>query len=196
MNKELLRRKMINWRITLGSSDRVRWSRRAQESLISSDWFRGANTILIYMAFRGEVRTQIIATAAVAAGKRLCLPRVQARSRRLMLHAYSGDPNTLEEGAYGIREPAESWPIIPFGEVDLVVTPGVAFDQSGHRLGYGGGYYDRTLAEVRAANPAVRVVGLAYEFQVLGSLPVEEHDVRVDGLVTEMVLRDFRSGAG
>lgn len=195
MDKELLRRKMINWRLTLGSTDRVRWSRRAQERLINSDWFREAGTILIYMAFRGEVRTQMIATAAGAAGKRLCLPRVQSRTRRLVLHAYSGDPTTLAEGAFGIREPAQDWPEVGFSEVDLVVAPGVAFDLGGYRLGYGGGYYDRTLVEVRAGNPAVRVVGLAYEFQVLGSLPVEEHDMRLDGLVTERALRSFRGGA-
>lgn len=176
---------MIQWRLTLDQTDRVKRSRAAQEAVIASEWFRQARTILLYVAFRGEVRTQMIATAAGAAGKRLALPRVQKEPKRLILHAYSGDPTTLIRGAYGIAEPREDWPVVEPGEVDLVVAPGVAFDRRGNRLGYGGGYYDRMLPEVKAANPAAKLVGLAYGFQLVPELPAEPHDIPMDGVATE-----------
>ncbi len=182
---------MIQWRMALDQQARVRMSRAAQEHIIASDWFREAKTILLYIAFRGEVRTQMIATAGGAAGKRLVLSRVEKEPRGLVLHAYSGDPNTLVRGAYGIAEPHPDWPVVAPGEVDLVVVPGVAFDRRGNRLGYGGGYYDRMLPDVKAANPAAKLVGLAYGFQIVPELPREEHDIPMNGVATEDGLLRF-----
>jgi len=185
MDKELLRRKMIQWRMAQPPGDRKRLSRSAQESLIASDWFRRAHTVLIYIPFRGEVNTDMITVAAVAAGKRLVLPRTQREPKRLVLHRYSGDQTTLTRGPLGIREPAPDWPEVPPGEIDLVVAPGVAFDRQRNRLGYGGGYYDLMLPEVKQANPDATVIGLAFRFQVLEVLPTRAHDFRMNGIATD-----------
>jgi 5-formyltetrahydrofolate cyclo-ligase len=184
MTKAEVRKAMIARRLTLAPAEREQLARAAQDALIGSEPFRRARLILLYEAFRGEAATDRIAAAAVAAGKRLALPRVSVNPRRLWLHAYSGDPATLSAGAYGIREPDPAWPLVALADVDLVVVPGVAFDRQGNRLGYGGGYYDRTLPEVRAANPAAALIGLAFSFQIVPSLPADPHDMAVDGVAT------------
>jgi len=182
MEKAVLRRQFLQARQGLDPALRAEWSRRAQAAVIASHWFAAAAVILLYLPIRGEVATDRIAAAARSGGKRLLLPRVRERPRGLLLHDWVGE---AVPGAYGILEPAPDWPVVDPGLVDLAVVPGVAFDRVGGRLGYGGGYYDRTLPAIRAANPAARFVGLAYGMQVVDRLSRAAHDLPVDGLVTE-----------
>lgn len=182
MEKQALRVMMMERRQALEPAERERLSAAAQDALTGSAAFAAAGTILLYIAFRGEVGTERIAKAATAAGKRLLLPRVIKEPRGLILHRYSGDPATLARGAYGVPEPRPDWPVAAPTQVDLAVVPGVAFDATGARLGYGGGYYDRLLP----AMPQACLVGLAYSFQPVESLPRASHDVDVDGLATDM----------
>ncbi|HWI61198.1 MAG TPA: 5-formyltetrahydrofolate cyclo-ligase [Symbiobacteriaceae bacterium] len=182
MEKADLRKVLMKRREALAPAERERLSAAAQAALIGSPAFAQARAVLIYIAFRGEVETDLIATAAVAAGKRLALPRVVREPRGLVLHEYSGRRETLAAGAYGILEPRPEWPVMAPDEVDLVVVPGVAFDEHGGRLGYGGGYYDRLLPVLQGAT----LVGLAYQFQVVDGLPRDPHDVPVDGVATEL----------
>ncbi|MDF2628431.1 MAG: 5-formyltetrahydrofolate cyclo-ligase [Symbiobacteriaceae bacterium] len=188
MEKQQLRTEMLARRQSLAPDERERRSLAAQEALIGSPAFAAAHQILIYIAFRGEVGTERIAEAAVTAGKGLVLPRVVKEPRGLVLHAYSGNQAALARGAYGIMEPRPEWPVVTPAEVDLVVVPGVAFDRTGGRLGYGGGYYDRLLPMMGHA----RLAGLAYECQVVEGLPKDPHDIPVDGLATEMGYTDIR----
>lgn len=185
MDKTSLRQAMLARRSALSPADRQRMGAAAQQALIDLPAFRQARTILLYQAFRGEVDTAAIIAAALAAGKRLALPRVIKEPRSLVLHAYSGDPATLQRGAYGIAEPRPEWPVIPLETVDLAVVPGVAFDPAGNRLGYGGGYYDRLLPDLRRANPQAVLIGLAFRFQLMTDLPVDPHDIRLDGVATD-----------
>lgn len=185
MEKTVLRKEILQRRSDLPAAERERLSQLAESALIQSEPFGQAGMILLYAPFRGEVGTDLIATAARMAGKRLALPRVQKEPRRLWLHAYSGDPASLVKGAYGIREPEADWPLVEPGAVDLVVVPGVGFDPAGHRLGYGGGFYDRLLPEIRQANPQAHFCGLAYSLQLVSALPADVHDVGVDSVATE-----------
>lgn len=194
MEKAALRKAMIERRTGLTPGERHRLSDDAQRTVLASDAYKRAGTVLLYIPFRGEVETGLIAQAGATAGKRLVLPRVQKEPRRLWLHAYSGEPATLISGAYGIPEPDPAWPPVDFGAVDLVVVPGVAFDTAGNRLGYGGGYYDRTLPAIRAANPAAVLLGLAYGFQVVQALPSDPHDIPVDAVATEAGLLSIQQG--
>lgn len=191
MDKQLLRQEMMARRQALEGAERQRLSQAAQAHLIASEWFDRAGLILLYQPMRGETETSLVAAAALKAGKRLALPRVVKSPRGLTLYAYAGDPGALAPGAYGILEPDPGWAQVGPGEVGLAVVPGVAFDRHGHRLGYGGGFYDRTLPLVRSANPAAVLVGLAYEFQVVPALPRDPHDIPVDGLATERGLLRF-----
>lgn len=176
---------MLAQRTGLAPAEREGLGVAAQEAIITSAAFGAAQTVLLYIPIRGEVPTDRIAAAALAQGKRLVLPRVQAEPKKLWLHAWSGRSEELVTGAYGILEPGADWPLVPPGEIDLVVVPGVAFDRQGVRLGYGGGYYDRTLPSIRAGNPRSVALGLAYGFQVVTQLPAGPYDQRMDGVATE-----------
>jgi len=113
--------------------------------------------------------------------KTLAFPRMENGA----LHFISG--GILETGAFGVREPVGGGPA---PGPDLVLVPGMAFDAAGFRLGRGGGFYDRWLA----AHPGVRTLGLCFHCQLLGKIPVESHDVKMDAVLTEEGFIDGRLG--
>jgi 5-formyltetrahydrofolate cyclo-ligase len=120
-------------------------------------------------------------------GARLALPVVIGRGRPLALRAWAfGEP--LNKGQWGIREPR---PEAPEVDPDIVLTPLAAFDRTGHRIGYGAGYYDMTLARLRTRKPIV-AVGLAYAAQEISVVPTTARDERLDLVLTEREVIDFR----
>jgi 5-formyltetrahydrofolate cyclo-ligase len=122
-------------------------------------------------------------------GARLALPVVVGRGRPLALRAWAfGEP--LNKGQWGIREPP---PTAPEVDPDIVLTPLAAFDRAGHRIGYGAGYYDLTLAGLRARKPIV-AVGLAFAAQQIAAVPATARDERLDLVLTEREVIDFREG--
>ena len=91
----------------------------------------------------------------------------------------------LEPDAYGIPAPKDACPVLEREKIDLILVPGLCFDSKGNRLGQGGGYYDRYLAQARQAGTAVPTVALCREMLVMPSLPGGVHDQRVDFVITE-----------
>jgi 5-formyltetrahydrofolate cyclo-ligase len=132
-----------------------------------------------FWSFGSEVETPPLLEALHARGVRLCLPRIEDGD--LVAVAYEpGDP--LRETSFGAREPADGTILAP-EVLERVVTPGVAFDRSGHRIGYGGGFYDRFLRCTRWGVPRIAI---AFDLQVLPrELPVGSFDLGVDVIVTE-----------
>lgn len=133
--------------------------------------------VLGYAASAEELDPATALDALRARGVRVLLPRISG-PESLTLHECAHDE--LEPGPYGISQPCASAPALGSGHVSVVIVPGVAFDAHGHRLGYGGGYYDRLLANMRAAT----FVGLAFDGQLAEKIPAEPHDVRVRWVVT------------
>ena len=135
-----------------------------------------------YMPLRDEADPRLLMHAIAQRGHRLALPVVDTGSRTLSFHEWKeGDAISLN--SYGIAEPAgPSEPVEP----GVVLVPLLAFDASGHRLGYGGGYYDRALERMR-----VRAIGVAYAGQEVKELPRGQHDRRLDMILTERGLRRF-----
>jgi len=136
-----------------------------------------ASPVAIYHAMASELDAEPLALALIEAGRVLCLPVVEQRDAALVFRRWiPGDP--LEMDAGGCPAP------LPLAEAvvpELILTPLLAFDDAGTRLGQGGGYYDRTFA----ALPHVTRVGLAYAGQRAERLPVEPHDIRLHGVLTE-----------
>ena len=142
-----------------------------------------------YVPLNHEADPGELMAEAQRRGYRTCLPRVAARAQPLKFLEWApGDP--LAPGAHGTREPMAGRPeLVP----DIVIVPMLAFDPAGIRLGYGGGYYDRTLAALREGGRRVLAVGLAYAEQGADRLPADGHDQPLDWIVTERRAISFAS---
>jgi 5-formyltetrahydrofolate cyclo-ligase len=139
-----------------------------------------------YMPIRDELDPVPLLTALNVAGYQICLPVVTAKLSPLTFRAWApGGP--LRNASFGLKEPDEFAPqLLP----DILLVPGAAFDSAGFRIGYGGGYYDRTLALYRSAR-TVTAIGIAYDEQEVPIFPHEPHDQRLDSLLTPTGLRTF-----
>lgn len=151
-----------------------------------------ARGLLVCLSFGTELDTWGLVDRLLESGRRLYVPRTAVGDPRLHVHPY---PCTLETLSFGLRQPVAGAPELAPEELDdtldVALIAGLAFDRHGHRLGYGAGYFDRFL-EARGVSTGPRPVGLAYELQVVETLPVEEHDVAMDLVVTEAAVRRSR----
>jgi 5-formyltetrahydrofolate cyclo-ligase len=153
-----------------------------KEMLFSLPEFGSAGTILCYASFRSEVETSGIIRESLVSGKKIVLPKVDRERQRLELYEVR-DVTELSPGYMGIPEPSlTGGRFASLEDIDLIIMPGAGFDISGNRLGYGGGYYDILLAQAGKEKPKI---ALAYEEQIVDSIPSEQHDVRVDIIVTD-----------
>lgn len=166
----------------------VRDSKAVTDTLITHPWFLDAMDICTYAAYNREVRTQEMIDAAFEMGKNVWVPKVMGE----VMHFFRiRSMSELKPGVHGILEPAgdtgKNARMDGPGEEpgSLMIMPGTAFDESCRRIGYGGGYYDRYLAQY----PKLRTIALAFEFQVFPRIPCEAHDICPDILITEKQLR-------
>jgi 5-formyltetrahydrofolate cyclo-ligase len=159
----------------------------ARQFLDALPWQAG-QVISGYLPMRDEADILPLMRELDRRGARLALPVVAAKAQPLLFRRWApGAP--LEAGVFGTSHPPASADIlIP----DLLLVPLLAFDESGTRLGYGGGYYDRSLAALREVRRII-AVGIGYEAQRLPSLPCESHDQKLDWMVTEQRVREFGS---
>jgi 5-formyltetrahydrofolate cyclo-ligase len=153
-----------------------------KQRLFSLSEFTTAKTVFFNASFRSEIETSSIIKESLKMGKMAVLPKVDKKRHRLILYEIK-DVSELSPGYMGIPEP--SLPddrLVNLDDIDLVIIPGAAFDYSGNRLGYGGGYYDILLSESKKKIP---VIALAYEEQLVDTIPSETHDIKVDIIVTD-----------
>lgn len=141
-----------------------------------------ARTITLYVDYRNEVETRQLILQLLEKGKRVALPVVDFNTGAMHFVAVTTlDSLVLTEKK--LWEPAPgSGAEVPIDEIDLILTPGAAFDRNGYRMGYGGGFYDRIL-KTRPSH--TRAVALAFSEQVVDFVPAESHDVPLDGIITD-----------
>lgn len=182
--KQALRQRIIALRDAAGALERAQWSQHILRRLTGMAAYRQAQTVLGFLNFGSEWLSGEWVRHALAKGKHVLLPRVNKASRHLALYEIRDADDDVAPGAYGIREPLIECckPFDALGEIDLILLPGVAFDRTGGRLGYGGGFFDRLLS--RLPHQPHLVAG-AFELQVVEQIPQEPTDHRVDILVTE-----------
>ena len=187
--KAALRREAREAVKNLTAADRALAAEKTLEHLKGLLAFREAKTVALFCATFEEIDTENIIRHVLAEGKEVRLPYITAGNRMefAVIRDYDRD---LTEGAFGILEPREEIRVAapgPLPEPDLILIPGVAFDERGGRVGRGKGYYDRFLEGKNTVK-----VGLAFEAQIVRKkLPLEAHDQLLDGLVTEQKLRNF-----
>ncbi len=132
-----------------------------------------------FLSIGDELDTGPVLAAVHGSGARLCLPVMQGRGKPLLFRSYAPDDD-LATVVWGIREPKPDRELL---EPDLLLVPLLAFDLSGWRLGYGGGFYDRTIRELRQRK-AIRAIGLAFDEQKVDAVPHLDYDEPLDGVLT------------
>ena len=146
--------------------------------------FRSATTVLTYLAFGSEVDPGALIPAAAV---RFAVPLSHSLDSQLTFHLL--DDAKLSTSRSGLREPLAAAPQVPLDAVDLVLVPGLAFDITGARLGYGKGFYDRFLAQLAMGDRAVPTFGVTLDELVYETLPTDPHDMRVSHLATQTGVR-------
>lgn len=134
------------------------------------------HTILLYHSLPDEVETHALIRTLHAEGKKVLLPTVV--DDRLELHQYTGEQALSTGASYGIQESSGEL-FTDYGSIDLAIIPGMAFTKEGDRLGRGKGYYDRLLPQLSCP-----LIGIAFPFQMLPSIPCEPHDIRMEEVIT------------
>ena len=183
MTKDEIRAAAVSGRRALSHEDITEKSRAISTRLMP--FLEKADTIMCYIAAFNEPRTADIIQRLFDAGKKIVVPVSDALTCTI-LPSYLTSPGKLIRGEYGIPEPSEFIPA-DIGDIDISIIPGIAFDRSGMRIGFGKGYYDRFLAEFSGMK-----IGLCYELQLYDSIPHDSHDIPMDIIITEgSIYNDF-----
>ncbi len=177
MDKSALRREIREKKRAMPPEEIERRSARLGELFAQTEVYRNAKTIYGYMPYNQEVRTVPILMRAICDGKKVAVPKVYGDTMRFI---YLEDLTQVAKNDMGIPEPVADEPVAN-DETALVLMPGLAFDEAGHRIGYGGGYYDKFLV----AEPDHPTVALCYDFQMYAHLDTEEFDIPVDMVIWE-----------
>ena len=179
-SKKELRKRILSIRNNMPGEDVVNNSRIIRDKIIGLDVYKQSKVIFIYMDFKNEVMTSDLIKHMLSEKKRVVVPYTDTISTVLIPSEITGESD-LKLNSFGYSEPKKVSPV-NIEEIDLVIVPGVVFDKNLNRIGFGKGYYDRILNKLKAS---ARKVAVAHDFQVLEEIPAEEHDVKMDMIITE-----------
>ena len=172
MDKQALRKEIREKKRAMTEQQIVSASERLGQLFLASEAYKQAKTIYGYLPYNQEVRTVPMLQQALLDGKKVAVPKCYGDEMRFI---YLDDLSKVEKGYCGIPEPIADEPIAD-DKTALVLMPGLAFDPQGHRMGYGGGFYDKFLEK----EPDHPTLALCYDFQMLDHLETEAHDIPVD----------------
>ncbi len=172
MDKQTLRKAIREKKRAMTEQQIEEASRRLGTLFAESELYRNAKTVYGYLPYNQEVRTVPMLQQAIADGKRVAVPKVYGDEMRFI---YLDDLTKVAKGYAGIPEPIADEPVAD-DPTALVLMPGLVFDAQGHRIGYGGGFYDKFLAN----EPNHPTLALCYDFQMVEHLETEAFDIPVD----------------
>lgn len=183
LSKAQIREKALTCRQSLSAVERKQKSSQILKTIMATPFFAAAECIMLYLNFRDEVKTTPLAEEILKNGKRLVIPYCETRTTQIIPCEIQDLAKDVGLSSFGIREPLADFfrPVAPT-KIDLALVPGLAFDYQGNRIGFGKGYYDRFLPQLRAD---VCVIGVAFACQVFERIPAESHDYKMSLLVTE-----------
>ena len=171
--KKDFRKKVIEYRNNKDTDFISTNSQKITEKLLSMNCIKDANTIMLYLDFNNEVKTDQLITKLISLRKTVAAPVTIKDERKLIPFKITNLKDGINIGAYGIREPKKD----PSNELNAV-----AYDKDCYRLGYGGGFYDRFIEHLR--DDAI-TIGIAFDLQVFDSIPKENHDAQLNYVITE-----------
>ena len=179
-DKKKIRKEMIDKRSSMEDMEVTKKSFEICKKIMSMNIYKDSKVILAYMSARHEVDLSYLIGNAIEAGKLVYLPKVESKTD-MKFYLYDGN---LKLGKFGIKEPVSKAALdeeLLKEEGVLMIVPGVAFDKTKNRLGHGGGYYDRFFDK----DNKLFKLAVGYDYQILDSVPADEHDKKVDTIVTE-----------
>ena len=184
-DKKMLRKEILAKRKNIDTAKKEDMDKKIVDKFYESKYYKEAKNIFIYISYDSEIDTKEIINKALIDNKRVYVPRTEFKTR-LMDAVEIASLDNLIESEYGILEPAMEEPHIEPDELDLIVVPGVAFDRNGGRMGYGAGFYDRYFKRIsKDRMEKIKKLALAYDFQILEKIPMDEQDVPVNYIITE-----------
>jgi 5-formyltetrahydrofolate cyclo-ligase len=186
--KSALRRELRQRRNSIPLEDARAAALAAACRLAGSVWLRRARHVAVYLDYRSELGTSNLIDALLRAGKQVYVPRIAQHRRMRFLQLHADTP--LRINPFGIAEPCGRLRARGARRMDLIVLPLLGFDSAGHRLGTGGGYYDRALAAPRPFRKPL-LVGYGYEMQKVPAIPAEPWDIKLDAMATETGIYKF-----
>jgi len=188
--KAEIRKKLLTQRIKLLQNEVEIFSKKIIKKLLALSEFKKAKVILLYHPIKNEVDpTPLFIQAKKSSAKKIfAFPLTHTTSHRMTLHKVT-DLNKLELDKFNIKSPTKKHQRIARKDIDLVITPGIAFDPNGNRIGYGKGYFDKLFKNL---STNCTKIALAYDFQIIENVPAEKHDKKVEIIVTEK--RTIRTG--
>lgn len=183
MDKKAIRKKIIAQRDDLDFDVKQSKDELIINRFLDQGFIEKYDNIFCYVSFGSEIDNGKILSTILDSGKNLFVPYVNTDSRQMRLCQINDLSEDLERGHYGILEPKKNLrKPVNSGIIDCVISPGVAFTRKMERIGYGGGYYDRFYSGLKKMP---FIVALAYDFQIVDSLPTESFDIPVDMIITE-----------
>ena len=160
--------------------DKKEASEKIVRSLLEQPEIHKAETVALFCSMPEEVQTDDLILRLLEEGKEVCVPLIREKTMHFI--KISGLDELVSRGSFGIREPLyDPEKLIPPEKIDTAIFPGLAFDPEFHRLGYGGGYYDAYFASA----PQAKRIAAAFSCQILDHVPCEEHDLKMDKIITE-----------
>ena len=187
--KASLRRHYTALRDALDPALRQEASQAIYDRLFALDIWQNATQICAYMSIRGEIDTLPIIRKALADGKSVALPctTTGADEGQMVFRQLTLPMKQLEVGRFGIPEPPQTCPTLAVSQMQntVMLLPALAFDRLGYRLGYGGGYYDRYLAQAKEQSISLLGVGLVFDELVADTLPHHPHDIPAHLIITQ-----------
>lgn len=170
-------------------------SARLCQRVLASEFVRAAEALMAFAPMAGETDVTPIIERGLESGRIVALPWIDWEARELVPRRVLRYPDDLETTRHGLRQPRASCPAVEPGTIDLVITPGLAFDGYGGRLGRGGGFYDRFFA---APGLTAARVGVAFDEQIIDRVPRDQRDALVDAVITptRTIVADMPGGHG
>ena len=181
MDKREVRKKYTKVRANIENRDEK--NKKIRENLKNLEIYKNAKSVFVFISYKSEVDTKKIIEDIIKDGKKLLVPLVKGKD---MIAVEVNGIEDLEPNKMGILEPKSGEEVL---DVDLTITPGLAFDSEGYRLGYGGGYYDKFFAKVDTIR-----MGIGYSDQIVEEVPHEDYDKKLSYLLTDKGLIEFGGG--
>lgn len=179
MSKKSLRKEMICKRDELSTNEVENFSKSVIKKVIDTDEYIKSENIFVFVSFNNEVFTHNFIKYSISNNKKIYIPYIENKEMKAV-RLY--DLEDLEIGFYNILSlPKEKIEIVNPEDLDLIIVPGLIFDHNLHRIGYGGGYYDKFLSY---PNLNAYIIGICYDFQVIDEIDVNEYDLPVDIVIT------------